>query len=166
MRLVSMFVAVAVLCLPAKAHDHSATPAAVEIGDLSVSNAWARAMLPGQTTASAYFTVSNRGAAPDRLLSASSPVAARVEAHSMTVVDDVMVMRPLPQGLDVPAGGEAVLEPGGLHLMLIDVAQPLAEGADAPLILRFEKAGAVTVPFFATARIEQELAAHREHTQH
>lgn len=125
-------------------HDHHAAQAAeAKLGDLAVSGGWVRATLPNQKAASAYLTVANAGSAPDRLLSASSPAAERVEIHSMSVLDDVMTMRPVPEGLEVPAGGSVALEPGGFHLMLMGMAEPLAEGAAVPLTLSFERAGAL-----------------------
>ncbi|HEV7253178.1 MAG TPA: copper chaperone PCu(A)C [Mesorhizobium sp.] len=151
MRLSSVLFAALLLVAPngatAQEHDHhAARMAEVRLGELAVAQAWARATLPNQRTAAAYLTIANAGSAPDRLLSASSPAAERVEIHSMAVVDDVMTMRSVPDGLEVPAGGSVALTPGGeFHLMLVNVAEPLAEGGQAPLTLNFERAGALEV---------------------
>jgi len=128
-------------------HDHAAADeaGADTAGDVSVSSAWARAMLPGQSTGGGYMTIRNEGQEPDALLSVSSPVAGKVEIHSMEMKDDVMVMRPLEDGLEIPAGGSVTLEPGGLHLMFMQVETPFAEGAEVPVTLEFEKAGRVEV---------------------
>jgi len=145
MRLVPLLVAAVLLgaAVPAPAQEHQAAEfAEARAGDLTVSAAWAKATLPNQKTAAAYLTVFNAGSVPDRLVSASSPLAGRVEIHSMAVVDDVMTMRPVPEGLEVPAGGSVALAPGGgFHLMLVEVSGPLVEGATAPLTLTFERAG-------------------------
>lgn len=115
----------------------------VNVGELRISSAWARAMLPGQSTAAAYMTIENAGGEPDTLLSASSSSAGKVEIHTMEIKDDVMVMRPLEGGLEVPAEGSVVLEPSGLHIMFLQVEIPFAEGGSVPLTLEFEKAGNV-----------------------
>ncbi len=102
-------------------------------------------MLPGQPAGGGYLVISNKGNAPDHLVSASSPAAAKVEIHSMSTENDVMVMRPVEGGLDVPAQGSVELAPGGLHLMFTGVAEPFKDGGTVPVTLRFEKAGAVEV---------------------
>jgi uncharacterized protein YcnI/copper(I)-binding protein len=127
--------------------------AVVTVGDLDITGQWARAMLPGQPAGGGYLTVANKGGDADRLVSASSPAAGRVEIHSMEVVDGVMVMRPVAGGLEIPAGGKVELKPGGLHLMFLEVAERFEEGGNVPLTLEFEKAGKVelTLPVKAAA---------------
>lgn len=125
---------------------HGAASDAATAGDLAVADGWARAMLPGQPAGGGYLTITNDGAEADRLIGASSPVAGKVEVHTMEVVDDVMVMRPVEGGLEIPAGGSVELKPGGLHLMFLEVTEPFAEGDTVPVTLEFEKAGAVEVP--------------------
>ena len=102
-----------------------ATPAAegMEMGGLDVS--------------AAYTTITNTGDEPLRLVAASSPVAGIVEIHEMIMENDVMQMRPI-EGLDVPAGGSAVLEQGGYHIMLLDLQEALVEGTAIPLTLLFD----------------------------
>ena len=126
-------------------HDHGAREQAVVAGDLEIAAAWARAMLPGQPAGGGYLTVTNRGAEADRLVGASSPAAGRVEIHTMEVVDEVMTMRPVDGGLEIPAGGTVELKPGGLHLMFMEVAEPFREGGSVAATLEFEKAGQVAV---------------------
>lgn len=119
--------------------------APVRVGDIEVSAGWVRAMLPGQPSGGGFLTIANTGQAPDRLVAAASPAAGKVEFHTMEVVNDVMVMRPVEGGLEVPAGGRVELKPGGLHLMFMDVAEPFASGSSVALTLEFEKAGKVEV---------------------
>ena len=102
-------------------------------------------MLPGQPTGGGYLAIANKGGEADRLLAASSPHAGKVEIHSMAMVDNVMVMRPVEGGLEIPAGGTLELKPGGLHLMFMSVSEPFREGGSVPLTLEFEKAGKVDV---------------------
>ena len=124
-------------------HDAAAGTDTVTAGDLEIGSAWARAMLAGQKAAGAYLTVANKGGAADRLVGASSPLAGKVEIHTMEVVNDVMTMRPVEGGLEIPAGGTVELKPGGYHVMFMDVATPFAEGDTVPVTLRFEHQGDV-----------------------
>jgi copper(I)-binding protein len=101
--------------------------------------------------------IQNSGAEDDVLLGGESDVANVVEIHEMADVDGVMEMRPLAEGLTIPAGGDETLEPGGYHLMLIGLRQDLTNGKTFDLTLHFEKAGDVTVP--VTVRPRAELAA-------
>lgn len=117
----------------------------VMAGNLEISAGWARAMLPGQPTGGGYLTIANKGAEDDRLVGASSPAAAKVEIHSMEVVNDVMVMRPTEGGIVIPAGAAVELRPGGLHLMFLNVSEPFRSGNTVALSLEFEKAGKVEV---------------------
>jgi copper(I)-binding protein len=124
----------AAIAVAAQAHEF-------KLGDLLVVHPHARPSA-GRTGA-AYFTVESRGAA-DRLVSAATPAAEKTELHSMTMEGNVMRMRQV-EGVDVPAGGKAALEPGGLHVMLIGLKAPLKEGDKFPLTLTFAKAGKVDV---------------------
>ena len=118
--------------------DPAAGAEAVALGDLAVSAPWSRATPPMANVAAGYVIVTNTGETPDRLLGGSSPRASRVEIHSMTMENDVARMREMPEGVEVPAGGELALEPGGYHLMLVGLDAPLSEGDRVPLTLRFE----------------------------
>jgi periplasmic copper chaperone A len=133
------------------AHGHGAAET-ITAGDLAISDPWARAMLPGQPAGGGYLGIANEGDDADRLVSATSPRAGRVEIHTMEVVDDIMVMRPLPDGLEIPAGGTVALEPGGLHIMFMEVEQPFAEGDRVPVTLEFERAGSVDATFEVRGR--------------
>ncbi len=136
----SMLIAVAAISLaaPLAAHDFKQ-------GDLSIAHPWTRQTATGQQVGGGFMTIANGGATTDRLLGASSPAAARVEIHSMSMDGGVMRMRPVTDGLAVPAGGALALKPGGYHLMLMGLKAPLELGKLVPLTLRFERAGAVTV---------------------
>lgn len=129
------------------------------VGDVEISDAWTRAMAPGAQVAGGYMTLRNAGAQDDRLLSIGSPVAARVEIHEMRMVEGMMQMRHLADGLRLPAGGEVVLKPGGYHLMFIQPAQSFAEGETVPATLVFEQAGEVEVEFSVLALGASGLAA-------
>jgi copper(I)-binding protein len=112
---------------------------------ISVEGAWTRATAPSAKNGGAFMTVRNAGPADDRLVAAASPAAARAELHTHTMTDGVMRMRPVAGGIAVPAGGVTELKPGGLHVMLLGLAAPLAEGTTIPVTLTFEHAGRLTV---------------------
>ena len=108
-----------------------------------VEAAWARPTVAGQSAGGGYLKIAG-GATADRLLSATAPVAKQTELHTMSMDGDVMRMRPI-EAVPVPARQMVELKPGGMHLMLVGLAKPLAAGSTFPLTLRFEKAGDITV---------------------
>lgn len=117
----------------------------IKSGDLVITGMWSRATPGGAKVAGGYFTVSNNGAAADRLVSATSPASNKVEVHEMSMANGVMTMRPLEQGLVIEPGKSVTLAPGGFHMMLTDLKEPLKEGGLLPITLVFEKAGNVEV---------------------
>lgn len=122
-----------------------AKPAIVNAADGSITleGLWARATAGGATVGAAYGVIRNAGSEADRLTAVATPLAGRAEIHTHSEVDGVMQMRRL-ETLDIAAGGSAVLAPGGHHLMLFDLKQPLKAGERVPLTLTFEKAGVVS----------------------
>ena len=119
-----------------------ASAALAQPAQLEVNNAWAGATPGKAENGVAFLTIQSPTA--DRLVSASSPVAKKAELHSMSMQGMVMKMRPIT-GLDIPAGQPVTLKPGGEHIMLMGLDQPLHEGQSFPLTLDFEKAGPRTV---------------------
>jgi periplasmic copper chaperone A len=120
---------------------------------IAVEDPWARATPAGAMTGAVYMTLHNKSAGPDRFTAASSDIAGKVQIHEMAVVNGVMEMRQLADGLPLPAAGSVTLKPGGYHVMLIGLKQQLIAGETFPLTLTFAKAGAisVTIPIRATA---------------
>jgi copper(I)-binding protein len=114
-----------------------------KLGALTIDHPWARASAGPVHNGAAYLTVHNSGAA-DSLVAVSGDVAERVELHTHLMEGDVMKMRRV-EAVEVPAHGMAALEPGGFHVMLIGLAQPLKEGQHFPLTLTFRDAGEVAV---------------------
>jgi copper(I)-binding protein len=115
----------------------------VTVGPLRLTDLWTRATPPGAPTAVGFLTVTNTGTEPDRLVAVSSPGSVTGEIHEMSMENDVMKMRALPAGIEIPAGGTVRLAPGGLHLMFVTLKAPLIEGDKLPVTLIFEKAGKV-----------------------
>jgi copper(I)-binding protein len=113
---------------------------ALHAQNVDVRDGWVRSTVPGQKGTGAFMTLTAKDGT--RLVGVSTPVAGIAEVHEMKLEGDVMKMRALP-GLDLPAGKAVELKPGGYHLMLMDLKQPLAKGADVPVTLRFKDAKGV-----------------------
>lgn len=111
---------------------------------LAIADAWAMTSPRGQKVASGYLTVANGGAESDRLISASTPRAARAGIYAISQESGVAKLRPVP-AVEVPTGGSAVLGERGPHLVFIDVDTPFTEGETIPVMLTFEKAGKIEV---------------------
>lgn len=133
-------------------------------GPVAVKEAWARATIPNRPGA-AYLTIHNGGEADDRLVAASSPAAGRVELHTHIMDGDVMKMRPV-EAIAAPAGAMAVLQPGGDHIMLFELAEPLKEGGHIKLTLTFEKAGDIEVMAQVQAMGAQGTSGGMSHGEH
>ena len=118
---------------------------AVVVGDLTLSGGFTRATLPNAPVGGGYITITNAGAQADRLVGVQSRFSPDVQIHEMAVENDVMQMRQLPEGLEIPAGETVTLAPGGYHLMFMELAEPFVEGQTVPVTLTFEKAGTVEV---------------------
>jgi hypothetical protein len=145
-------VTLAAALAPAAVHAHGASA-----GGVTVAHPWARATPGGATVGAAYMEITAAAGAGDRLVSASSPVAGRVELHTHTHDGGVMRMRKV-DAIAIPPGGSAVLKPMGDHVMLIDLKQPLKEGDLVAIRLVFEKAGAIDVE--ATVEPLGAMGAH------
>ena len=144
-RAITLIAAVCVLGASAAfARDYTA-------GSLEIKQPWTRATPKGASVAGGYMTIVNKGLAPDRLTSFSSPVAGRFEIHVMTMDSGVMKMRPLPKGLEVNPGQTVELKPGSYHLMFMGLKQPLVQGKPVKGTLTFEKAGKVEVEYAVEA---------------
>lgn len=130
---------------------------------LKVQNAWARATVQGQKATGVFMQIT--APAATTLLGVSTPVAGRAEVHEMKMDGDVMRMRPLAQGLELPAGTVVQLQPGGYHLMLMDLKVPLQKDSTIPLTLRLQdskgvqSAQEIRIPVLVSAPTGQ--AAHQ-----
>ncbi len=116
-----------------------------KLGDLTIRQAWSRASANGAQTGVVYLEIQNGGAAADKLLGASTPVADMAHLHSTEMQGDMASMK-MMDTLDLPAGQTVVLKPQATHLMLMGLKQTLRKGESFPVTLRFEKAGSVEVP--------------------
>ncbi len=114
--------------------------AAQRLGISVPSDGGTRVAASSNVTAVVYCTIKNRGRTPERLLGASSAVAAAVEFHETTIERGIARMRPIGF-FDIPGGGQIEFTPTKLHMMLVDLQRELQPGERFPLTLRFEHAG-------------------------
>jgi copper(I)-binding protein len=123
------------------------TAPAPDGGAITVEQAWARPSPKMAAAGAAYMIINNSGGEADKLTSASTDAAEVIELHESFMDDnDVMKMRPVEGGvIEIPAGGSVALEPGGLHVMMINLESPLEEGNAITLNLQFEKAGDISI---------------------
>jgi len=113
-------------------------------GDIHIMNPWSRPLPAVSVNGAAYMTLMNKGNAPDRLVSVSSAAAKKAELHNHTMEAGLMKMRPAGI-IEIAPGQPAVLKPGGLHIMLMGLTEPLVEGKSFPLTLNFERAGSIEI---------------------
>lgn len=105
---------------------------------IDVKNAWVRTAVPGQSATGAFLTITHKEGA--RLVRVTSPVAGVTEIHEMKMEGDVMKMRAVADGVELPAGKAVELAPGGYHLMLMDLKAALPKDAIVPVTLWFRDA--------------------------
>ena len=117
------------------------TSGVAQIPLIDIKNAWVRTAVPGQSATGAFMTITHKDGA--RLVRAASPVAGVAEIHEMKMDGDVMKMRALPLGLELPSGQAVSLAPGGYHIMLLDLKGALAKDSVVPLTLWFKDAKGV-----------------------
>jgi copper(I)-binding protein len=115
------------------------------LGEIEVVGPWARASLPATTDGGGFFTLTNKGTVPDRLIAATSPAAERVEIHAITVVGADLRMRQREGGLAISPGTTLILKPRGYHLLMTGLKTPLAPGSQASVTLTFENAGSLDI---------------------
>jgi periplasmic copper chaperone A len=128
-------------------------------GLITVQDAVMRAVPLAGGNGAIYFTLTNNTAQADRLVSVESAVADTAEMHESVDENNVVRMEPRPDGFALPAGETVALTPGGKHIMLMKLAQPLGEGESMTVTLHFDHAEPqiVTVPVVALgASLEQE----------
>lgn len=127
-----------------------------------VMDAWVRALPAAAPTTAAFMTIHNPDKAANALVAASSSAAGRVELHNHELVDGVARMRQLSQ-IPLPAGEQVKLAPGGMHLMLFNLTQPLAAGQTIELQLQFADGSQQTVTAPVKAAPDSAAAGHHHH---
>lgn len=127
----------------------------------TVKDAWVRGTVAQQKSSGLFFSITS--AKGGRLVSASSPVAGVAEIHEMSMQGDVMKMRALPDGLALPAGKAVDLSPGGYHVMLLDLKQPLKTGESVPVTLTVQDADGKQERVETTATVRALSGAQHMH---
>lgn len=149
----------ALASLPALAMDDAKT------GAIMVMDPYARVSSPVAKSGAAFMQIMNHGAEDDRLVSATSPAAARVELH--THIDDgngVMLMREIEGGMAIPAGQTHSLARGGDHVMFMGLTESWTQGDVVPVTLVFEKAGEVMLEIPVDLERKPAHGGHQGHT--
>ena len=135
------------------------------VGQIAIGHPWTRETAAIQSVGGGFLTIRNNGKMADRLVSASSPSAAEVQIHTMSMDGGVMKMRQLKDGIAIPAGASIDLKPGGQHIMFIGLKKPFKQGTKIPATLKFARAGSVQVSFVvqpvgSTSPMEADHAGH------
>lgn len=125
---------------PASAQDY-------KLGSLEIATPWTRATAATAKSGGGFLTITNKGTSADRLVAARSPASLKVEIHEMKMDGQVMRMRELANGLEIPAGATVTLKPGSFHIMFMELKSPFTKDARVPVTLVFEKAGSIDVDF-------------------
>ncbi|WP_420804112.1 copper chaperone PCu(A)C [Ralstonia soli] len=136
---------------------------AAAFAQVTVQDAWVRGTVPGQTSSGAFMTLQSADGA--KVVGVSTPVAGTAEIHEMKMEGNVMRMRAVP-ALDLPKGQAVQLKPGGYHVMLMDVKQPLVKDATVPLTLKVELADKRVVEQKVEARVRDLTAGNMPAMHH
>ena len=117
------------------------------VGNLTITNNWIRATPPAAMVGGGFLVIENSSTKDDTLISVEFGGAKKSEIHEMKMDDGIMKMRPLYDGIVVPAGGKIELKPGGFHLMFMGLKDQLKDGQNFPIKLTFANAGEITLEF-------------------
>jgi len=135
----------------------------VTAGDLEIIHPAIPAPSPAAKSAAGYLAISNGGTEPDRLLAVEGDFADKIMLHTTEFSADGVARMMHLDAIEIPAGDTVVLEPGGMHVMLMGLTGPLAEGDHLPATLVFERAGRVEVEFSIDAAATGEAEDHSGH---
>jgi len=120
-------------------------------GKIVVTDSWVWAMVSTAKVGSGYLEFHNNGNTADRLIAVRSDISKRIEIHVMQMENNVMQMRRLTDGLEIPAHKTISLRPSGYHIMFFNPSAPFIEGESFKATLEFEKAGQINVIFYVKA---------------
>lgn len=140
-------------------HVHETTTAVAS--PLTINGAWIREWVPGSASTAAYFELANTDHHAAKLVKATIEGVARVEIHEHRYVDGMMKMQQLSE-LDIAANEQVTFEPGGLHLMLFEPAQPIKKGDSLKLTLYFADGNRV----YTMAEVKNAMEQKTSHQHH
>jgi len=152
-RTLSLIAASALVVTAASAQDY-------KLGSLEISQPWTRATPSTAKAGGGFLTITNKGTTPDRLVAVRSAVSDKAEIHEMKMEGNVMRMRELAKGLEIPPGATVELKPGGYHIMFMELKAPMTKDAKVPVTLVFEKAGSIDVDLQVQAMGAQSPGKH------
>ena len=122
-----------------------------DVGSIHISQPWSRATPKGAAAGAGYMTLTNKGAAPERVSCVSDDASARCQIHRMTMEGGVMKMPPVDGGLEIKPGETVTLKPGAYHMMFLSLKHPLEQGGRVKATLKFDHAGTIGVEFLVLA---------------
>jgi len=123
--------------------------------NIQIEDAWVRETVAGQSATAGYVTIENHGSGDDRLVGVSAPSPITAMLHETSTSGGISSMRPLENGLKVPAGGSVTLTPGGAHVMISGLTEPLRPNDTLKLTLRFERSGDRAVDFRVASAMDK-----------
>ena len=135
-----------------------------KLGALEIGHPWTRATPNGAEVAGGFLKITNTGTVDDRLVSVSVEGIARVEIHEMKTENGVMSMRPLKDGLLIPASATVELKPGSYHIMMMGLSKRFIEGEMVKATVTFEKAGSAEIGFKVEAVGANPSETHQHST--
>lgn len=118
-----------------------------KLGDLIIQHTSIRPTPPKAPVSGGYMTIRNTGSRSDWLIGGSVSFAKKVEVHQMKMDGDIMKMRQLADGVEIPAGGQVTLKPGGVHIMFMKLSERMKMGDKHRVKLMFKNAGEVEIEF-------------------
>lgn len=133
-------------------------------GDLHIQHPWSRALPPVAPTGAAYMKIKNQGEENDTLIAASTPIAGHTELHEHVHQGDLMKMQRIDKVIIAP-GEQVEFSPGGHHVMLFELKEPLVAGNMYPMTLTFEQAGEIEIEVLVSegAAAQEDAAPHSGH---
>jgi len=118
----------------------------IKFNQLEIDDAWIKETPPNHPMTGGYLKIENDGNPADVLIGVSADFAMKSEIHEMKMEGNVMKMRPLENGLVIPADGEVYLKPGGYHLMFIKLKEQMVPMNVHQVTLTFKNSGSITIP--------------------
>ena len=143
----------------------TSTASEYKAGSIVVSNPWSRATPKGAQTAIGYMTITNKGQTSDRLIGGSIDVASTFQLHTMSMENGVAKMREL-NNIEIKPGETIRFEPGGSHLMFVNLKHPLDKDEQMSGTLNFEHAGKVKIEYSVEGMGAQTGPGSMEHMGH
>ena len=126
------------------------------LGQLTIDHPYLILPMPGMKSASGYLIIKNKGNKSDFLYEIETLFSEKVELHEMSMDGNIMKMKKINDGIEIPPGKEVILKPGGLHIMFKNLNKNLVVGKKEKAILKFKKTGKIIVNF----EIQQKKHSH------